>query len=148
MVNIFSETVLIGYCLTVTHLILDQMTLLPGCVLTQPLALHLAQLLVHSLTGLVGLLYIVSVPDGDILYSTLDTASMVLNQTLGNGVLDLVGCSRHGSNQEYRGDEKLVTHGGRFEGKVRDGDMVVSTMFMCSISRIIIFYGTNMRETR
>merc|ERR1711874_379993 len=60
--------------LRIAHLILHQMALLPGGVLTQSLALHLAQLLIHGLAGLVGLLHIVSVPDGDILHPTLDTA--------------------------------------------------------------------------
>ena len=41
-----------------TDLVLDQMTLLPGGIMAQPLRSHLALLFIYSLTGLVSLLLI------------------------------------------------------------------------------------------
>jgi len=58
--------------LGVADLVLDKMTFFSGRVLTQPLALHLTDLLVDCVTCLEGLLLVLRVPHHHILHSTLD----------------------------------------------------------------------------
>jgi len=58
--------------LGVADLVLDKMTFFSGRVLTQPLALHLTDLLVDCVTCLEWLLLVLRVPHHHILHSTLD----------------------------------------------------------------------------
>jgi len=70
-----------------TDLVLHKVTLLLGDLLAQPLALHLANLLVNSLALLVCLLHVLGVPDSGVLHSAVH-GTFALHKLLRGAIRD------------------------------------------------------------